>query len=141
MLIRHARQVCAALAGAAATTIRIASAAEPSAPSPLQAKVHVLDGRRVALDVDPAAGPARGAAIVSHGFTRSRRTLASHAQALADAGVLAVTPELPCTFDLLRNARALAARVGSLRAPPSRCNAEAGAAPWAPCCRHCGATR
>jgi hypothetical protein len=52
----------------------------------------------VALDVDPAAGPARGAAIVSHGFTRSRRTLASHAQALADAGVLAVTPDLPCTF-------------------------------------------
>ena len=110
--------------------IGVAAAAEPSAPSPLRAQVHVLDGHRVALDVYPAAGPPRGAAILSHGFTRSRRTLAGHAQTLADAGVLAVTPDLPCTFDFLCNARAFAARAGPLRAPPSRCNAEAVAAPW-----------
>jgi dienelactone hydrolase len=70
----------------------------------------------VTLDVYPAVGPLRGAAILSHGFTRSRHTLAGHARALADAGVLALTPDLPCTFDFRCNARALAALVGSLRA-------------------------
>jgi dienelactone hydrolase len=78
--------------------------------------VHVLDGHRVTLDVYPVAGTVRGAAILSHGFTRSRQTLAAHAQALADAGVLALTPDLPCTFDFRCNARALAALVGLLRA-------------------------
>jgi dienelactone hydrolase len=42
--------------------------------------------------------------------------LAGHAQALADAGVLVLTPDLPCTFDFRCNARALAALVASLRA-------------------------
>ena len=78
--------------------------------------MHELDGHRVTLDIYPAAGPLRGAAILSHGFTRSRRTLAGHAQALADAGVLALTPDLPCTFDFRCNARALTALVGILRA-------------------------
>ena len=41
--------------------------------------------------------------------------MAGHAQALADAGVLALTPDLPCTFDFRCNARTLAALVGSLR--------------------------
>lgn len=78
--------------------------------------VHALDGHRITLDVYPAVGSPRGAAILSHGFTRSRTTLAGHAQALADAGVLVLTPDLPCTFDFRCNARALAALVGSLRA-------------------------
>ena len=68
------------------------------------------------LDIYPAVGPLRGAAILSHGFTRSRRTLAGHAQALADMGVLVLTPDLPCTFDFRCNARALAALVGFGRA-------------------------
>jgi hypothetical protein len=106
-----------------------AAAAEPAAsakPTPaqteiqtqtqVQTQVHALDGHRVTLDVYPAVGPLRGAAILSHGFTRSRRTLSGHAQALADAGVLAITPDLPCTFDFRCNARALAALVGALRA-------------------------
>jgi dienelactone hydrolase len=87
-----------------------------AAQVPVQTQVHTLDGHRVTLDVYPAAGPPRGAAILSHGFTRSRRTLAGHAQALADAGVLVLTPDLPCTFDFRCNARALAALVTSLRA-------------------------
>ena len=119
-LIRHARQVCAALLGVAAAMVAVAAAAQTAAPSPVQTQVqtqvHALDGHRVTLDVYPAAGPLRGAAILSHGFTRSRRTLAGHAQALADAGVLALTPDLPCTFDFRCNARALAALVGALRA-------------------------
>ncbi len=98
--------------------------AQPAPPAPVQTQVQtqvqvhtqVLDGHRVTLDVYPVAGTVRGAAILSHGFTRSRRTLAGHAQALADAGVLALTPDLPCTFDFRCNARALAALVGLLRA-------------------------
>jgi dienelactone hydrolase len=114
-LIRHARQACTALLGAAVAMVTMA-AAGPAAPSPVQTQVHELDGHHVTLDVYPAAGRLRGAAILSHGFTRSRRTMAGHAQALADAGVLALTPDLPCTFDFRCNARALAALVGSLRA-------------------------
>jgi hypothetical protein len=39
----------------------------------VQTQVHSLDGHRVTLDVYPAVGPVRGAAILSHGFTRCRR--------------------------------------------------------------------
>ncbi|WP_295636811.1 alpha/beta fold hydrolase [uncultured Methylibium sp.] len=91
------------------------AAAQPSAPAPVQTMVQALDGHRVTLDVYPATGSPRGAAILSHGFTRSRRTLAGHAQALADAGVLALAPDLPCTFDFRCNGRAIAALVESLR--------------------------
>ncbi len=115
-LIHHARWVCTALVGAAAVMVAMANPLGPAAASPVQTQVHAIDGHRVTLDVYPAAGPLRGAAILSHGFTRSRRTLAGHAQALADAGVLVLTPDLPCTFDFRCNARALAAMVGSLRA-------------------------
>ncbi len=130
ILTRQASQIGLALVGVAvamvtmATMATIAAAASPAAPSPtqpqvqppVQTQVHALDGHRVTLDVYPAAGPLRGAAILSHGFTRRRRTLAGHAQALADAGVLTLTPDLPCTFDFRCNARALAALVGALRA-------------------------
>ena len=111
-LFRHARAVCVALVSAAT----VSATAGPAAPEPVQSQVHVLDGHRVTLDVYPVVGPQQGAAIFSHGFTRSRRTLAGHAQALADAGVLALTPDLPCTFDFRCNARALAELVGLLRA-------------------------
>lgn len=111
---RHARTAVMVLA-AAASMVTVAAADSPTEPSAEQTQVHALDGHRVTLDVFPAAGALRGAAILSHGFTRSRRTLSGHAQALADAGVLALTPELPCTFDFRCNARALAALVGALR--------------------------
>lgn len=124
ILERAASQIRLALARAAAALMTTAAAAAPAEPPSLrthtpaqvQTQVHELDGHRVTLDVYPAAGPLRGAAILSHGFTRSRRTLAGHAQALADAGVLTLTPDLPCTFDFRCNARALAALVGALRA-------------------------
>ena len=115
-LIRHARQVRTGVVGAAVAMVLMATAAAPAASAPVQTQAHALDGHRVTLDVYQAAGPLRGAAILSHGFTRSRRTLAGHAQALADTGVLVLTPDLPCTFDFRCNARALAALVGSLRA-------------------------
>ena len=116
--MRYARQVCAALSGAAAAAamVTMPTAAGAATPSPVQTQVHAVDGHRVTLDVYPAAGPLRGAAILSHGFTRSRRTLAGHAQALSDFGVLVLMPDLPCTFDFRCNARALSALVSSLRA-------------------------
>ena len=116
ILDRCASLVCRALLGAVATLAAMGATAAPPAPPPVQTQVIEVDTHRVTLDVYPAAGPLRGAAILSHGFTRSRRTLAGHAQALADAGVLTLTPDLPCTFDFRCNARALAALVGSLRA-------------------------
>jgi hypothetical protein len=115
-LIRDAGRGWTMLVCALAAMLAMAAAAAPLAPSPVQTQVLALDGHRVTLDLYPAAGPLRGAAILSHGFTRSRRTLAGHAQALADVGVLALTPDLPCTFDFRCNARALAALVGALRA-------------------------
>lgn len=115
-LSRHARQVRAALLGAAASVVVSAAAADSVASAPVLTQVHALDGHRVTMDVYPAVGRQRGAAILSHGFTRSRRTLAGHARALADGGVLVLTPDLPCTFDFRCNARALTALVGALRA-------------------------
>lgn len=113
-LIHRGLRACLVLLGGFTATM--AAATGPSAPPPVQTQVHALDGHRVTLDVYSAVGPPRGAAILSHGFTRSRSTLAGHAHALADAGVLALTPDLPCTFDFRCNARALAALVGLLRA-------------------------
>ena len=116
-LIHNARHVCAAgMVLVAAAMATLAAAALPAASAAEQTQVHSIDGHRVTLDVFPAVGPPRGAAILSHGFTRSRGTMAGHAQALADAGVLALAPDLPCTFDFRCNARALAALVGALRA-------------------------
>ena len=110
------RRACAALVGAMACTLALAAADGPGASAAAQTLVHAVDGQQLTLDLYPPAGPPRGAAILSHGFTRSRRTLAGHAQALAEAGVLVLTPDLPCTFDFRCNARALTALVGSLRA-------------------------
>lgn len=115
-LLHPARKVCTFMVGVAAAMATMAWAAGPTAPPLVQTQLHVLDGHRVTLDVYLTADPPRGAAILSHGFTRSRRSLAGHAQALADTGVLAITPDLPCTFDFRCNARALAALIGSLRA-------------------------
>ena len=108
--------LCAmAVAAAPAAPAQVELSVQAQVATQVQTQVHDLDGHRVTLDLYPVAGPLRGAAILSHGFTRSRRTLAGHAQALADTGVLTLTPDLPCTFDFRCNARALAALVGVLR--------------------------
>ena len=75
-----------------------------------------LAGREVAVDVHRPAGAPRGAVILSHGFTRSRTTLGGHAAAIAEAGALALSPDLPYTFDFRRNAQGLSELVARLRA-------------------------
>ena len=117
ILISVTAALCAmAVAAAPSAPSRVQPSAQSQVATQVQTQVHDLDGHRVTLDVYLSAGPLRGAAILSYGFTRSRRTLAGHAKALADAGVLTLTPDLPCTFDFRCNARALAALVGVLRA-------------------------
>lgn len=86
-----------------------------AAPDPVTLELP-LAGRAVTLDLWRPEGTPRGAVVLSHGFTRSRTTMGGHAAALAEAGVVAVTPDLPFTFDFHGNARGLADLVAWLRA-------------------------
>jgi dienelactone hydrolase len=104
--------VAPARADAGALPLPSAAAASP------RTLVLQLAGRPVTLDVYRPAGVPRGAVVLSHGFTRSRSTLGGHAAALAGSGLLALTPDLPYTFDFRRNAQALAELVALLRGGP-----------------------
>lgn len=86
---------------------------EPPAVS-VQTLSIPLSGKTVAVDVYKPMGPHTGAAILTHGGFRGRKTMADHAQALAERGVLAVAPDMPCTFDHRCNARAIAELVKTL---------------------------
>jgi pimeloyl-ACP methyl ester carboxylesterase len=80
-----------------------------------QTQVVKINGQTVEVDVYKPIGPQKGAAILTHGFTRSRTTMGEHAQALAARGVLAITPDMPCTFDFRCNASAITEMVSLLR--------------------------
>ena len=80
-----------------------------------QTQVVKINGTPIEVDVYKPIGPLKGAAILTHGFTRSRTTMGEHAQALAARGVLAITPDMPCTFDFRCNASAIAGLVNLLR--------------------------
>ena len=90
-------------------------AAEPTAQITPQTQVVKINGTSIEVDVYKPIGPLKGAAILTHGFTRSRTTMGEHAQALAARGVLAITPDMPCTFDFRCNAAAIAGLVNLLR--------------------------
>ena len=111
----RARHLARGLALAFALLIAASLLAQPSS-----ARTTIdleIAGRIVAVDIyAPPAGQApRGAAILSHGITRNRTTMGEHAAALAAAGVIALTPDMPHTFDFRRNAEGLAQLVGLLR--------------------------
>jgi dienelactone hydrolase len=110
---RPARASAVAVAAVFALALCLAGAPAASTPTTI---TLTTGGREVRLDVHRPVGEPRGAVILSHGFTRSRTTLGGHAAALARDGVLALTPDLPYTFDFRRNAEALADLVGRLRA-------------------------
>jgi dienelactone hydrolase len=80
-----------------------------------QTQILNINGHSVEVDVYKPIGPQKGAAILTHGFTRSRTTMGEHAQALAARGVLAITPDMPCTFDFRCNASAITEMVSLLR--------------------------
>jgi dienelactone hydrolase len=89
-------------------------AAEAQPVAPVTQSI-TLAGAAVAVDAYRPATAPRGAVILSHGFTRSRATLGGHAAALASRGIVALTPDLPSTFDFRRNAAGLAELVALLR--------------------------
>lgn len=91
-----------------------AFALEPQQTANVQTLTVKLNGKTVAVDVYRPKGPHNGAAILTHGGFRGRKTMAEHAQALAARGVLAVAPDMPCTFDHRCNARAIAELVNML---------------------------
>ena len=80
-----------------------------------QTQTVKINGTSVEVDVYRPIGPQKGVAILTHGFTRSRTTMGEHAQALAAIGVLAITPDMPCTFDFRCNASAITELVSLLR--------------------------
>ena len=74
-----------------------------------------INGKTVEVDVYQPMCPQTGAAILTHGGFRGRKTMAEHAQALAARGVLALAPDMPCTFDHRCNAGAITELVQMLR--------------------------
>ena len=90
-------------------------ASEPTAKITPQTQIVKINGTSIEVDVYKPIGPQKGAAILTHGFTRSRTTMGEHAQALAARGVLAITPDMPCTFDFRCNASAITGLVNLLR--------------------------
>jgi pimeloyl-ACP methyl ester carboxylesterase len=78
-----------------------------------------LAGQGTLVDVTApsgvSAGPPRGAVVLAHGFTRSRATMAGHAEALGQAGFWVVVPDLPYLMDSRDNAVALRDLLAVLR--------------------------
>jgi len=73
-----------------------------------------VDGSRVTIDIyEPVARPI-GVAIVAHGWTRSRARHRDAGRALAEAGVVAIIPDLPNYLDLWGNGTTIVALVGQL---------------------------
>ena len=104
-------QACFVLLAAITTSY----AAEPTVKVVPQTQAVKINGQTIEVDVYKPIGPQKGAAILTHGFTRSRTTMGEHAEALAARGVLAITPDVPCTFDFRCNASAIAEMVSLLR--------------------------
>ena len=83
-----------------------------------------IDGAPAPVDVfEPDAGPPVGVAIVAHGWTRSREQHRDAGRALAEAGIVAVIPDLPNVMDLWGNGSAIVDLVrrlegGALGLPP-----------------------
>lgn len=90
--------------------------AEGPAPS-LHTEAIDLDGAATSLDVYlPAAGAPLGAAIVAHGWTRSKAQHRDQGFALADANVVAIVPDLPNVLDLWGNGTLIVDLVARLEA-------------------------
>jgi len=85
-----------------------------AAPAPRTVET-VLDGKRTRVDVFSPLGRSDSAVILVHGFTRTRATMSGHGQMLAQAGLLAIAPDLPYLVDSRDNARALADLVAQVR--------------------------
>jgi len=97
-----------ACAIAMAATVALAASAQES-PTVVQ-ETHAMQLGSETRDVDvyrPGAAPV-GIAIVAHGFARSRARHRDLGRALAEAGIVAVVPDLPSVLNLWTNGDALA---------------------------------
>jgi dienelactone hydrolase len=99
----------------------------PASAQPMASSVHTesahLDGWDVRVDVYEPATPARGVAIIAHGFMRDRSRHRALGEDLAEAGIVAVIPDLPHIMDHWGNGAALAELAdklanGALGLPP-----------------------
>jgi pimeloyl-ACP methyl ester carboxylesterase len=72
-------------------------------------------GRHFEADVYQPAEPARGTALLAHGFARDRQSLSALAADLAGIGAFVIVPDLPYFADAEANAAALAAIVVEVR--------------------------
>ena len=94
----------------AALLVVLAFAAHALAqPAPRVRTVTIaIDGQPMTVDVhEPGTTDVVGMAIVAHGWTRSREQHRDVGIALADAGVVAVIPDLPNVIDLWGNGSAI----------------------------------
>ena len=120
-LLRAARGAVRALVLAVR---RVAAPARAAPPVTLETATIALPGFDEMVDIHrPAAAAPIGTAIVAHGFGRSRHRHYDLGRALAEAGVVAIVPDLPNVMDLWANGDAvaeLAARVesGAFGLPP-----------------------
>ncbi len=92
----------------AATLLAAASEAARAAAFTKETESVEIAGYQEDVDIyRPAAGRSAGVAIIAHGFTRSRIRHRDLGQALAEAGVTAVIPDLPNVVDLWGNGDAI----------------------------------
>jgi pimeloyl-ACP methyl ester carboxylesterase len=74
-----------------------------------------VDGTTMAVDVyEPGARPPRGVAVLAHGWTRTRVRHRDVGRALAEAGIVAVVPDLPNMLDLWGNGAVIVALARAL---------------------------
>jgi len=112
-----------ARAALVALLVLVAPALAHAASYARTAKLEV-DGSAMTIDVyEPGARPPRGVAIIAHGFTRSRARHRDAGRALAEAGVIAIVPDLPNYLDLWGNGATIVDLVrlleaGALDLPP-----------------------
>jgi dienelactone hydrolase len=103
-----------ALVAAGAGAAQAQSRSQPP-PFALYTESLRLAGESVRVDVYvPLEASPHGAAILAHGFGRSRLRHRDLAQALAAAGFVAVVPDLPELLDARRNADAIVALADAL---------------------------
>jgi pimeloyl-ACP methyl ester carboxylesterase len=105
-----------------ASLVLIAATLAAASPATAQAPVALVRTTSIALADDtlrldvysPAAGAPIGLAIVAHGWTRSRDNHRDLGRALADAGIVAIVPDLPNVLDLWGNGSLVVELVGRL---------------------------
>ncbi len=90
---------------------------QPAPPIAVETRSVEVAGMELIADVYlPVGRPAAGVAVVAHGWTRTRARHSDLGRALAEAGVVAVIPDLPNVMNLWGNGDTMVALVEQLEA-------------------------